>query len=410
MLKTAISRKLIPLLLCLALMATVGCSPDEGDLIPPSVTFDGAQTPRNDPNVTLTGTMEEGAEVVAESDVGATFGTVTYPTPTTWSVDATLVDGSNVIGIRATDIAGNSTTLLFSLFLDRTGPTIATNQFQTPAANSVTSQVLAGTTGELGAEVSLDQSTWFPANSDIWQLNVTGLLADTVNTVDIYGRDLLGNVSGPFNVDLELAATSPVLTVASPAIPVVIADPVNDDFVTVSGSKDTACELSATSTSGVVALTGEGVGSTAWSADLTLLGSGITQLVLTENGTGCSGTSVAYVLVVRDLTAASVLDSVPTNGARITAPYPTDITVIFSEDMDFATIAAENLTVTDSAGTTVTVSGVTQVDSRTYDFSIGALAIDETYDVQLSGTTSFTVSDTQGNPLSATFAWSFRTE
>ncbi|MCL0090175.1 carboxypeptidase regulatory-like domain-containing protein, partial [Dehalococcoidia bacterium] len=51
---------------------------------------------------TITGTMEKGAIVTLAADTAATFGPVTYPTPTTWTADVTLVEGTNIITATAT--------------------------------------------------------------------------------------------------------------------------------------------------------------------------------------------------------------------------------------------------------------------------------------------------------------------
>jgi len=83
----------------------------------PSVTIDSVTSPTNTATQTLTGTMSEGLTVVLTS-AEATFGTVTYPTATTWSAVVTLVEGSN--GITATADTSIATA---TIVLDTTVPT-----------------------------------------------------------------------------------------------------------------------------------------------------------------------------------------------------------------------------------------------------------------------------------------------
>ncbi len=82
-----------------------------------AVTIDPVITPTNLNMQTITGIMEAGATVTMSSAT-ATFGAVTTPTATTWSVVATLAEGINAITATATDGVGNTGTTTTMIILN----------------------------------------------------------------------------------------------------------------------------------------------------------------------------------------------------------------------------------------------------------------------------------------------------
>jgi hypothetical protein len=77
-----------------------------GPVAAPAVTIDTI-TPPTAPNTRLSGSMQVGSSITVTSDTGAIIGQVTYPTPTTWSVDlAGLPDGDTAVSVTATSLTG----------------------------------------------------------------------------------------------------------------------------------------------------------------------------------------------------------------------------------------------------------------------------------------------------------------
>ncbi|NKQ37900.1 MAG: S8 family serine peptidase, partial [Methanosarcinales archaeon] len=93
------------------------------DTAAPTITIDSVTTPTATTTQALTGTMEAGATVTLSSDT-ATFENVT-PATTTWSVVATLAEGTNNITATATDVAGNEGTATDTIVLDTTAPAVS---------------------------------------------------------------------------------------------------------------------------------------------------------------------------------------------------------------------------------------------------------------------------------------------
>jgi hypothetical protein len=67
-------------------------------------------TPPSSPCTTLTGTMQVGSTITITTNTGATIGTITYPTPTTWSAGiCSLTQGDTVVTVTASGPSGQQT-------------------------------------------------------------------------------------------------------------------------------------------------------------------------------------------------------------------------------------------------------------------------------------------------------------
>ena len=97
------------------------------DTAAPDITINPVTTPTATDTQTITGTMDAGATVTMSSTTGTTFGAVTTPTATTWSVLATLVEGNNEITANADDTLGNIGTATTNIVLDTAAPAEVTN-------------------------------------------------------------------------------------------------------------------------------------------------------------------------------------------------------------------------------------------------------------------------------------------
>ncbi|MBI5017185.1 MAG: hypothetical protein HZB55_17095 [Deltaproteobacteria bacterium] len=125
---------------------------------------------------TLTGTAETGAAVVVTVDTAASVGTVSRPTPTTWSCTlSSLVLGANGVTVEATDAVGNKATATATVTrLPNHAPVLTVPATQTVNENvalrfSVTatdadSDAVTITAGTLptGASFASGELTWTP--------------------------------------------------------------------------------------------------------------------------------------------------------------------------------------------------------------------------------------------------------
>jgi len=78
----------------------------------PALTINPVTSPTTQRNQTLSGTMASGTTISVSVNGIATAGSVTYPTPTTWSCGiAYLVAGNNTVTVAATDTLGGKKTV-----------------------------------------------------------------------------------------------------------------------------------------------------------------------------------------------------------------------------------------------------------------------------------------------------------
>jgi len=370
------------LLLSLLLFGCGGA--EDGDLTPPDFTI-GSSVPSvtSDPWDSSTpwsfnGTSDPGSEI----DVTVYFPT-TDPVPTidnqtvnpdgTWSFEVYgLVEGTNTFAIDVSDEIGNSTVYYVTMVLDQTGPTVTLNQYATPTTTAT--QTLAGTVAELDAsdvEVSVDGGTnWNSVddiNGGIWSFAVNLVSAPGV-TYDIWVRsvDKLGNkveVGDPdedvliVKKQIEVDAAANVFTIAEDdAGPVYMLDPANNATLQLTGTRTADYPVGIVDITPVSSLTvDDTTDNINWTADFTTLPAGNTEVTF-----GLTDLSVpdpievaqTKVLIVRDQSGPLLIDSIPIHGAAGVA-IATDLTLVFSETMDPATVTNEMIILTDEMGSQV---------------------------------------------------------
>ncbi len=150
--------------------------------------------------------------------------------------------------------------------------------------------------------------------------------------------------------------------------------------------------------------------------------------IVTLNPSGNLGVSTTYTITVRtgvkdsagnplasnfstsfstssalDTTAPTISSTSPSSGAT-GASVSSDITITFSESMDFSTISTSNITLADSGGNSV--SGVVSYNNNVATFNPSSdLGSNTTYTV----TVGTGVKDSAGNALASSSNWSFTT-
>ncbi|MDX1589453.1 MAG: Ig-like domain-containing protein [Oleiphilaceae bacterium] len=185
----------------------------------------------SDTTLLFNGTSEANASVEVLIDGGA-IGTATGNGSGNWSYDhtgTTLAEGTYTVTARATDVAGNVSSLSasFELMVDTTAPTkpvVASITDDTgTAGDGITSDttLIFGGTSEAGArvEVSVDGgaigTTIADGNGD-WSYDHTGTaLADGTYSVTAVATDVAGNdsaLSDAFSVTVDTSEASPVVS------------------------------------------------------------------------------------------------------------------------------------------------------------------------------------------------------
>ena len=378
---------------CLSLLL-FACGAEDGDLTPPDVTFDGGiNSPTSDTFVSLSGTMS--ADATIEVDVNPTAAVSNLiAAGGVWSCDVTgLEEGGYVIYVTASDPVVNSRQLQINVVVDWSGPVVTIGQFVTPTPT--TTQILAGTVDEFGAfvEISTDGGgSWSAADfvdGKIWQFAFAG--AEGTYDIRVRATDRvtpLSNTTDPADYALAIVVVdsttpAPAFAVTSHTLPILTAN-ASEPLV---GTVDPLCELKL---NGTVVPVAAGV----WTANLGLAGTRTATFDI------CGGGSVQKILTYRDLDLPVVVEW--------SSPTLNSIQIEFSEPMDAATIAAENLTVVDSAGVALSVLSVTADSDRTFTFTTDLLTVGETYTVTVLATTTFTATDSRGNSIGAGFSWTFK--
>jgi hypothetical protein len=167
--------------------------------------------PLNTTSTTITGTKSSDSAIVAISCDGATFGTVAYPTATTWSVNVSgLKEGGNIVTAYAVDAAGNQSGIAATtVTVDITPPAVGT----APAGGIYKSaQSVTISSNELAAiYYTTDGST--PTLGAAQYSQPLAITAGT--TLKYFARDLAGNSSEIKTENYVIDTTPPVLAVST---------------------------------------------------------------------------------------------------------------------------------------------------------------------------------------------------
>jgi len=186
------------------------------DITPPTVGIGPAPATVYVPAVTISGTVEAGASVIATNTATAVAGTTVYPTATTWKCDLTgLAAGDNTITVTAVDAAGNaapSQPVQVTYLL----PAPVIGVFSVPALTNAKDVVFNGTVDD-GATVTVTNvSTTVGGAATVigstWTYKVT--LAEGANNITITAQKPM-SVAATVTAGLTLDSIPPVLSVSA---------------------------------------------------------------------------------------------------------------------------------------------------------------------------------------------------
>ena len=399
-------RCFIPLLFCLLLFSLPGCSPEENDLLPPDVAFDGGiTTPTAATTIPISGTMDPGSTVEVFVTGGGAYSNLIQDTVLgTWSFTLdNLLEGANIVQVQASDVVGNSRIIQLSILVDLTGPVTTIDQYPVTAQAGIFT--FAGTVTEAVSTVNVDIFDSLSASvasgaafvdANVWTIDFDlSLLTNGEYTVVATGTDRLGNLSAaPAEQIITIDSSSAPFAITTPAaLPVVLADPINVAEVIFDGTASPGSTLTVPFSTSVHQPDGFGN----W--DVTRSGLSAGKTVVTFDIDNSS--TVQKVLIVRDLTAPTVV--------QWSSPSLTSIEILFSETMDPSTIDVDNLLVVDSAANDVAVNTVAADLSNTiFTFTTDSLVVGETYKATLQNSLNSTIKDGRGNSFAVSNLWTFK--
>jgi len=182
-----------------------------------SITIDPVTSPTNINSQTITGTMNSGSDVVLTCPT-ASVGNLTYPNPTTWSVEITnMSEGENIIAATATDQAGNKESTDAIIILDTTvevsidpvtSPTNINNQTITGTVESGANVVVTCPTASVGILTNQNVSVWSVEITDMSEGEnmITSTTTDRAGNTDSDNKTIILDTTEPYLI-LDLNTT-----------------------------------------------------------------------------------------------------------------------------------------------------------------------------------------------------------
>jgi sugar lactone lactonase YvrE len=363
----------------------------------------------------ITGTMETGATISLMTNTSAVAGTVTYPSPTSWSSTVSeLVPGDNTITITASKPGNDNAVASVIISLDVTPPSLTTSLVSTNRTVSSRLLTVTGLTDPDIDSVTVNE-TVVPAISGFFSTVL--LLEPGVNTIDISVSDRLGNYSLESR-SITYDPSAPAIAILSPGDGTVTTNPT----ITLSGTA---------SASGSVTVNGSTVlqNGSNWSATVNL-NQGIDlytiEAVVTDSITGKSAATKCSIYL-NDLTRPQLSVTSPardlatnsrslavtgtSNAATITATIngigipveylPGSGTFTITPPLDAEGIYTLAVTASDALGNSSSTYRTLQ-----YVITAPSLAITEQTPTTISGTgssgTTVTVKDRNGSVVAST--------
>ena len=267
------------------------------------LTFNPLPTPTNDPNHTLSGTLELGSTKLEGSSALASIGPLTID-GTSWSGSASLVEGENSITVSSEDLMANANSITQMVILDTVAPHVTINPVPTQLnSNSI---LLTGTRDSDGIVIvtnvgqSGTTSGFAPLpGAETWEMQASLFEGD--NDITVTARDAAGNSSSA-NISINVDTTAAVTLDPIPS-------PTNIEKHNLSGTKDTdvTVEISINGAAPIPAIDNS---PTTWSLD---------QVALTEGANQINIIGTDSIDNKHTITASVLLDTTPPAQVALTA-------------------------------------------------------------------------------------------
>jgi nitrogen fixation protein FixH len=176
------------------------------DTTPPGLSVNPLPTTTNVPDVTITGTVEMGAEVFLN---GMSLGEAV---DATLSIDHTLHEGTNIIVLEAKDMAGNMAMQTITVRLDTHEPVLVVTG---PSRGLVTNEDSVTVTGivEVGATLTVGGTQVMPDESGAFTHEFT--LSSGENSIEVKATDDATNVA-MVTIDVVQDQDPPHLEITDP--------------------------------------------------------------------------------------------------------------------------------------------------------------------------------------------------
>ena len=246
----------------------------------------------NNANITVDGTMDETSTVTVSLNSGPTVTAATNST--SFSQALTLIYGTNVIDVYATDLAGNTTTKQRTVTYDNVNPSLAITSPGAGVSTNISSITISGTISDLtttAVVVSCPTATVgivsYPTTTT-WTVDITNLTAG-VNAITAIATDQAGN-STNVTRNVIYDTTAPGITIDP------VTTPTKTGTQTVTGTMEqnaTVIVTSATAGIGVVSYPT----ATSWSVDITLISQGTNTLTATATDAANNSASASRAII-----------------------------------------------------------------------------------------------------------------
>lgn len=252
--------------------------------------------------ITKNSTITVSGTVTDQSAVTLTVnGTSTSVTNGSFSTSVSLLEGTNVITVVATDASGNKTTQTITVIKDSTPPTLAVTQ---PTSGLITNNSTLTVSGTVADSTSVTLTVNGNAVSlTNGSFSTTINLSEGLNTVTVVATDAAGNTT-TMTKSARLYTIPPTLTVSSPSDGAIT----NQVSINVAGTVTDSTQVTLTVNGTPVALNSNGSFSYQYSV---IEGKNIITILATD--AAGNKTTVART-VTRDTVAPVVTISSPSNG------------------------------------------------------------------------------------------------
>lgn len=330
------------------------------DTIPPTITLDAVKTITNNPQLTLTGKVED-----ANPGSLSINGTPVHVVNNAFSATINLSEGNNAIAITATDKAENSSKTETTILLDTTPPTVTITSPVNQGTLNTSSLTVTGTSKDASSGIASVKVNGTNAEISGDAYSTTVQLKEGENQITVTAADAAGN-TGQSAITIYIDTMAPAISINSPED----GSAVNTETVTVAGTID---DNTATVTVNGISAT---VSDNTFTAPKIVLieGNNTIDAIAADQVGNTSIAAITIIRLTRDTTAPVLRITSPSEG--YTSEYQ-EIEVWGIVDDDSATLTVNGATAKvfkRGAETYFTASGIRLMEGRNI---ITVKAIDE---------------------------------